>query len=111
MLARLHHRMGTPEQALQILEQQVQNFPDATDLTHINILAELLMDAGQHERAWGLIRRAEQLPCMQDGVPIDLTVRAPLLPASLQGLNDSRAWDVSCICGPALQEPACGCVA
>ena len=74
MLARLHHQMGSPERATQVLEQQVQAFPEATDLTHINILAELFMDAGKHEQAASLIRQAEHLPCMQHGVPIDLRV-------------------------------------
>ena len=82
MLARLHHQMGSPERAAQVLEQQVQTFPEATDLTHINILAELFMDAGQHEQAASLIRQAEHLPCMQHGVPIDLRV-SPLVVSHL----------------------------
>ncbi len=74
MLARLHHHLGSPERSLQVLERQVREFPEATNLTHINMLAELFMDAGQHEQASSLIRQAQQLPCMQDGVPIDLRV-------------------------------------
>jgi len=74
MLARLHHRMGAPEKGAEVLEQQVRDFPDATDLTHINILAELFMDEGKHKQAISFIRRAEQLPCMHEGIPIDLTV-------------------------------------
>ena len=74
MLARLHHRMGATEKAAGVLEAQVRDFADATDLTHINILAELFMDEGKHEQAINLIRHAEQLPCMRDGKPIDLTV-------------------------------------
>jgi hypothetical protein len=74
MLARLHHRMGMPEKAVGVLEAQVRDFADATDLTHINILAELFMDEGKHEQAINLIRHAEQLPCMRDSSPIDLTV-------------------------------------
>ena len=75
MLARLHHRMGAPEKAAEVLEAQVRDYPDATDLTHINILAELFMDADKFEQAAGLIRAAERLPCMQGGIPIDLTVK------------------------------------
>lgn len=74
MLARLYHRMGAPEKAAQALERQVRDYPGATDLTHINILAELFMDCGRHQQAVNLIRSAEQLPCMQDGTPLDLTV-------------------------------------
>ncbi len=74
MLARLHHHLGSPERSSQVLEQQVRDFPEATDLTHINILAELFMDAGRHGQASSLIRQAQQLPCMRDGVPIDLRV-------------------------------------
>lgn len=36
MLARLHHHMGAPEKAAGVLEAQVRDFPDATDLTHID---------------------------------------------------------------------------
>lgn len=85
MLARLHHHLGSPERSSQVLEQQLRDFPEATDLTHINILAELYMDAGKHEQASSLLRQAEQLPCMQDGVPIDLkvsTLAAPCLCSS-----------------------------
>ena len=74
MLARLHHRMGAPEKATEVLEAQVREHPDDTDLTHINILAELFMDAGRFEQAAKLIRAAEVLPCMRGGIPIDLTV-------------------------------------
>jgi hypothetical protein len=36
MLARLHRRLGAPEKAVDVLGAQVRDFPDATDLTHIN---------------------------------------------------------------------------
>ena len=75
MLARLHHRVGAPEKAAEVLEAQVREHPDTTDLTHINILAELFMDADNFEQAANLIRAAERMPCMQGGIPIDLTVK------------------------------------
>lgn len=89
-LARLYHRLGSPERSAQVLEQQVRDFPDATDLTHINILAELFMDAGKYEQASNLIRQAERLPCMQDGVPVDLRVSTVAVP-----YWDPRAAQVS----------------
>ena len=79
-LARLYHQLGSPERSSQVLEQQIRDFPDATDLTHINILAELFMDAGKYEQASNLIRQAERLPCMQDGVPVDLRVSTAAAP-------------------------------
>ena len=39
LLARLHRRMGAPEKAADVLEAQVRDFADATDLTHINSTA------------------------------------------------------------------------
>jgi tetratricopeptide (TPR) repeat protein len=74
MLARLYHRLGMGQKAIDILETQVRDFPGATDLTHVNILAELYMDDAKYEQAAALISHADQLPCAQEGLPIDLTV-------------------------------------
>ena len=56
----------------------------STDLTHINILAELYMEAGLYEQANTLIRRAERLLLDNDdndggrggALPLDLTIKA-----------------------------------
>ena len=45
--ARLHHKLGQAERAVALLEACLCQFPDAADLTHINMLAELYMEAGR----------------------------------------------------------------
>lgn len=45
--ARLHHKLGQAERAVALLEAFLCQFPDAADLTHINMLAELYMEAGR----------------------------------------------------------------
>ena len=45
--ARLHHKLGQAERAVALLEAYLGQFPDAADLTHINMLAELFMEAGR----------------------------------------------------------------
>lgn len=51
---------------------------ESTDFTHVNILAELFMDAGLFEKTYMLIDRAESVLEGEDvgGMPMDLTVKA-----------------------------------
>ena len=76
MLARLHHGLGQPGRAMEALEAHVRQHALSTDLTHINILAELYMEAGRHSETLVLIQRSEGDLCAAGGLPIDLTVRA-----------------------------------
>ncbi len=73
MLARLYHRMGMGQKAIEVLEAHTTEYPEAADLTDVNILAELYIEGEQYERAASLIRHAEQRLCMESGLPIDLT--------------------------------------
>ena len=75
MLARLHHRLGAPQRAMEALEAHAAAHPAGTDLTHVNILAELYMEAGRYGDTLGLIARARGEHCHGEGLPIDLTVR------------------------------------
>ena len=59
MLARLHHRLGAPQRAIAVLEAHVREYAQSTDLTHINILAELYMEGGKYEETLALIKNAE----------------------------------------------------
>lgn len=43
MVARLHHRAGDPQRAIETLEGHMFSHLDTTDLTHINMLGELYM--------------------------------------------------------------------
>ena len=73
---RLHHKLGQADRAVALLEAYLGQFPDEADLTHINILAELYMEAGKFASAADLIRRAEGRLCAGPGaLPVDLMVR------------------------------------
>ena len=73
MLARLYHRVGMGQKAIEVLEGHTTNYPEAADLTDSNILAELYIEGEQYDRAAALIRHAEQRLCVESGLPIDLT--------------------------------------
>lgn len=76
MLARLYHRVDMGHKAMEVLKAHIDSYPEATDLTHVNILAELYMEEGKFEQAAGLISYVErELPCAQAGLPVDLMVR------------------------------------
>ncbi len=72
MLARLYHRVGMGQKATELLEAHTSKYPEAMDLTDINILSELYMEGGQYDRAAALIRSAQKQLCAS-GLPIDLT--------------------------------------
>ena len=72
MLARLYHRVGMGQKAIEVLEAHTNKHPEAIDLTEINILAELYMEGEHFDRAAALIRSAEQQLCAESGLPIDL---------------------------------------
>lgn len=77
MLARLHHQLGKPEEAKDILQAHLHEYPTAVDLTHINILAELYMEASQWSLAVDNIQYADSQLCGQAGLPVELQVPCP----------------------------------
>ncbi|PRW60262.1 general transcription factor 3C polypeptide 3 isoform X1 [Chlorella sorokiniana] len=76
-LARLFHRTGQAAKAVQVLQAHLSNFPTQTDLTHVNILAELYCEAGQWAPALAICQRAErELLGPDEQLPVDLKVKA-----------------------------------
>jgi len=59
-LARLHYRLGNLSQAIGVVRKHVEQQPDQTDLTHINILAELLAEVRDWEGVYNIIKQAEK---------------------------------------------------
>lgn len=79
MLARLYHRVGAGQKAIEVLEGHMGSHPEATDLTDVNILAELYMEKEHFGKAVALIGQAEQRLCAGSGLPIDLAA-SPCIP-------------------------------
>ncbi|DBA78961.1 TPA: hypothetical protein ACH3X1_008835 [Trebouxia sp. C0004] len=107
MLARLYHQLGNPEEAKNVLQAHLHDYPTAVDLTHINILAELYMEASE----WGLavdnIQYADAQLCGQAGLPVELQVKAGICCAHLEsdvesnhGLHEAQQYF-----GNLLEEP------
>lgn len=71
-LARLYHQLGQVEDAREVLHQQVHSYPDAVDLTHVNILAELYMEATDWKLAVDVIQHAKHALCGQADLPVEL---------------------------------------
>ena len=65
--------MQDVDKATEVLEELMSIHPGSIDYTHINILAELYMQQGQHARVTEVIQRAAELMSDQD-LPIDLQV-------------------------------------
>ncbi|DBB12946.1 TPA: hypothetical protein ACH3X3_005694 [Trebouxia sp. C0006] len=90
MLARLYHQLGNPEEAKNVLQAHLHDYPTAVDLTHINILAELYMEASE----WGLavdnIQYADAQLCGQAGLPVELQVKAGICCAHLESDVESN---------------------
>ena len=88
MLARIYHNLDKPEKAIKVLEQFIGKHPLVTEPSHVNVLAELYMDAEEYGKAVQLVERAADHICKQ-GLPIDLQVyhRSNKLPTALGGLQ------------------------
>ena len=56
-----------------MLEDFLQKYPAAASLTHFNILAELYLQLGRHQRVADLMRAAVDMFANQE-LPIDLQV-------------------------------------
>lgn len=73
-LVRLYHHLRQPGKAVELLEGHLREFPLATDLTHVNILAELHMEAGRFAEALTAIQATGKGLSDDDELPIDLQV-------------------------------------
>ncbi|GAB4822338.1 hypothetical protein N2152v2_009384 [Parachlorella kessleri] len=108
-LARLYHRAGQAAKAMTVIESHMERHPGQTDLTHVNILAELYGEAGRWDAVLDLIQRAEQDLCGEGeeeeeesagGLPVDLQVKAGLALAQL-----GQAEQAAQLFSSLLQEP------
>ena len=77
-LARLYHQLGQADDAKEVLHEQVHNYPDAVDLTHVNILAELYMEATDWKLAIDVIQHAKHALCPDEPLPAELQVSVRL---------------------------------
>ena len=56
------------------MQDLLTNYPESADLTHVNMLAELLIRGNQPRLVLDLIQQAAITLCGTDGVPIELQV-------------------------------------
>jgi general transcription factor 3C polypeptide 3 (transcription factor C subunit 4) len=80
-LARAYYRMGQINQAIQLLVGFWSKFPDSTDLTHVNVLAELLtIKAQELKEGWDQVlkvleKAGKELLPNDAQLPIDLQIK------------------------------------
>ncbi|KIY92625.1 hypothetical protein MNEG_15338 [Monoraphidium neglectum] len=75
-LVRALFSSGATHAALDVLEGHVAYYPGATDLEHINMLAQLYMELGRHDATKRLVERARALLLAPgEPTPIDLAVK------------------------------------
>lgn len=85
-LARLYYRTGQHAKAVSALREFTASHPDATDLTHINLLAELLCspEVADWRGVLTLLDSTRQeLLAEGEEVPVDLRVKAAVATAHL----------------------------
>lgn len=66
------------------MQELLESHPDSADLTHVNMLSELLIREGQPGQVLELIQQAAATLCADDGLPIELQVRRPHHPRMAQ---------------------------
>ncbi|KAL2633355.1 hypothetical protein R1flu_004834 [Riccia fluitans] len=92
MVARMHHKTGNCDRAIQVLEKLIEEYPGESDLTAVNLLAELLMERGQFATAIAHIDHAATLNCPDQNLPIDLSIKAGICHAYLGNLEDAESY-------------------
>ena len=90
-LARLYYRTGQYEKGAECLRDFISRYPDATDLTHINLLAELL--SSPEMEAWEevitLIDTTERELLIEDEeLPVELVAKKGIAIAHKKGPDD-----------------------
>ncbi|KAK9787253.1 hypothetical protein WJX73_002044, partial [Symbiochloris irregularis] len=76
MLARLHYRLGDSSAAQRILQELLDRHESSADLTHVNMLCELLMRSKQPQRVLTLIQGTAFNMCGDEGLPVELQAKA-----------------------------------
>ena len=58
-----------------LTQELLSQHPEAGDLTHVNMLAELFIKMGQPQQVLDLVQEAATQLCGDEGLPIELQVR------------------------------------
>lgn len=82
----MRQKNGQSEQATQVLEKLIEEYPGEADLTAVNLLAELHMANGAFATTISWIDRARTLYCADQGLPLDLSVKAGICHAYMGNL-------------------------
>jgi len=114
-VARMHHALRDPASAAAALEGLLAHHPASVDLTHINMLAELRLSAGDAAGVAGLVARARRMVAEERGsedeggdgeedreepaLPADLEVKAAAADAALGDGEAARRRLVRCVLG------------
>ena len=109
-LARLYHQLGQADDAREALHSQLHTYSEAVDLTHVNILAELYMEASDWKLAVDLIQYAKHALCAQAELPVELQASRCCLEQHVDGAlqeayyhkrvicNRERTWHIRLTC-------------
>lgn len=97
----MRQKNGQSEQATQVLEKLIEEYPGEADLTAVNLLAELHMANGAFATTITWIDRARTLYCADQGLPLDLSVKAGICHAYMGNLVVAEVHHLDCdlICG------------
>jgi general transcription factor 3C polypeptide 3 (transcription factor C subunit 4) len=92
-LSRLYYHTGQHDKAVEILKSYWETYPESMDLTHINLLAELLCSPAlsSWQEALDILAKARrELLSSDQEMPIELDVKAALATARLGDLEEAE---------------------
>jgi len=83
----MRQKNGQPEQATQVLEKLIEEYPHEADLPAVNLLAELHMANGAFATTISWVDQARDLYSPDQPLPLDLSVKAGICHAYLGDLD------------------------
>ena len=92
-LSRLYYHTSQPEKAVDILKSYWETYPETTDLTHINLLAELLCSpelSSWQETIDVLAKARKELIPSGEAMPIELDIKVALATARLGDIDEAE---------------------
>jgi tetratricopeptide (TPR) repeat protein len=76
--AKLHHTLGAPGRAAELLSGFMGAHAACADATLVNVLGELLLELGRYDDVLALLAQAESLFAADGPLPLDLSVKGAI---------------------------------
>ncbi|KAL5564861.1 hypothetical protein UlMin_028025 [Ulmus minor] len=88
--AKLFKRCGQLERSIDILENYLDDHPNEADLSVVDLLASILMEANKHSKALQHIEHAMSVYCSGNELPLNLTSKAGICHVHLGNMQKAE---------------------